>query len=52
MPDRLVEVLMTLDQTGVYEPLRYDIPLGRGYVADGADELRQWILEQLSEDER
>lgn len=51
-PQRLLELLQTrLDQTGVLEPLRYDLPIGPAYVADSADELRRRLLEQLGEEE-
>lgn len=47
MPERLVELLKALDQTGVYEPLRYDIPIGPVSVAEEADAVRTRLTSQL-----
>jgi len=47
LPDRLFELLKTLDQTGVYQPLRYDIPMGPPYVADEADAIARRLRSDL-----
>lgn len=50
LPQRLFEALQRLDQNGVYEPLRYDLPVGPEYVADAADELIDVLRGQLEGD--
>lgn len=49
MPERLFDVLNTLDGTGVYEPLRYGPVMGPTYVADEADVIAQRLRTALAD---